>query len=87
MAELTNLVSGAVLLLMTALRQTYSNQIETVVSVGRSDNYVSILDSTVNRDAQTVGDGSSIYSTALHVILRGLISWITNTSKNVKPNM
>ena len=45
-----------------------------------SDTFVPILDSTTR---QRVGDGggSATYSSALHVVLKGLVMWINNTSK------
>ncbi len=90
MAELANQVSGVVLLLLAALRQTYDNGSagdSKGASSTKKDNYVSILDSTARAAAGSTsgGDGrqkSMVYSTALHVILKGLIMWTSNTSKH-----
>ncbi len=94
MPELANQVSGVVLLLITALRQTYSSDgsgSSATIAKG-ADYYVSILDSS---SSQLSGAGGSdvarkssvVYSTALHVVLKSLVHWVGNTSKiPVLPN-
>jgi nuclear pore complex protein Nup205 len=67
------LVSSAVLLLMTALRDTYDAVPDKTSLLG--DTFVGILDSTtVAQQASQQGT----YSAALHVILKGLVTWILN---------
>jgi len=76
-AELANQVSGAVLLLLAALRQTYTS----AKATSRVDiQFVSLLDANGGDASQRRG-ASTLYSTSLQVILKGLILWITNTSK------
>lgn len=90
--ELANQVSGVVLLLLASLRQTYSSSnsdpSESRDRAGaRGDNFVSILDATqLNRTVshQTASKSSMVYSTALYVILKGLILWINSTSASAQ---
>ena len=70
MLEMTNQVSGVVLLLMTSLRQTYNAKTD---SSTHPDAYVTMLD-------ETPKDGSKMYSAALQAILKGLVMWIVGTS-------
>ena len=80
-----------VLLLLTALRQTYvasSPSSGGGQSSGNKDQqYVSILDSTKQAGAMQTSLASKeqreaiVYSTALFVILKGLVLWINGTSK------
>ncbi len=93
MPELANQVSGVVLLLLTALRQTYENAKDdspsksanavtgAAAAAASSSSYVSILDSGTRTGTKEKRNKSVVYSTALHVILKGLIMWISNTSK------
>ena len=71
--EMTNRVSGVILLLMTSLRQTYSGDKKDDHPKERSttnETFISILDG---------GAGESkgkLYSAALQAILKGLVMWI-----------
>ena len=72
--EMTNQVSGVILLLMTSLRQTYSGDKKDDHPKDRStinETFISILDGG--------GAGESkgkLYSAALQAILKGLVMWI-----------
>ena len=82
LAELANPVSGVVILLLVSLRQTYNASTETR---NQTEAYVSILDSLQSlksggREQASSGPTSRMYSTALQVILKGLITWIIETS-------
>ena len=72
--EMTNQVSGVILLLMTSLRQTYSGDKKDDHPKERSttnETFISILDGG--------GAGESkgkLYSAALQAILKGLVMWI-----------
>ena len=85
MPELTNQVSGVVLLLIAALRQTYLSKegSGSSGSGGSRENYVSILDAVRDRDPNRASS-APLYSTALHVILKGLVMWITSTSASAQ---
>jgi len=72
--ELSNQVSGVVLLLLASLRHTYAGSSGSAPT--ESSQYVAAL------DRSSAGDGPlTAYSTSLHVILKGLVMWITNTSE------
>ena len=45
-----------------------------------SDTFVPILDSTTRFGGGGGGSGSAVYSSAPHVVLKGLVMWINNTS-------
>ena len=80
MPELANQVSGVVLLLLAALRQTYSVSVDTAMIMGES--YVSLLDATPAAGSTSRTPARpKVYSAALQVILKGLIQWIVGTSK------
>jgi nuclear pore complex protein Nup205 len=79
MLEMTNQVSGVVLVLMASLRQTYGKTKKTSEDGGggRQDAYVTILDDTT----RIISSASSrLYSAALQAILKGLVMWIVGTS-------
>ena len=92
-AELTSPVSGIVLLLLTALRQTY--RVETTETrrdetdkngvAKNSSHYVPVLDATLgSADSRMWKSGSgsiAVYPTALQVVLKGIVTWISSTSK------
>ena len=96
--ELTSPVSGIVLILLTALRQTY-RQPETsdaaaaaVASAAKQvdPQYVPVLDATLgSSDSRMWGKAAAagskhssiVYPTALQVVLRGIVTWISSTSK------
>ncbi len=84
MPDLANQVSGVVLLLLTALMQTYDNPDDALNPASgvssKPDNYISMLDSTRTSQQR---QKTTVYSTALQVILKGLIMWISNTSKSM----
>lgn len=71
--EMTNQVSGVVLLLMTALRQTYEGQGKAKMEA--NETHVSILD-----EGRSKLEASKLYSSALQAILKGLVMWIVGTS-------
>ncbi|XP_040581995.1 nuclear pore complex protein Nup205 [Lepeophtheirus salmonis] len=82
MSELSNKVSGVLLLLLAALRQTYiaTESIDGPMLMGES--YVPILDAqtSVLNNPGKKNSINRVYSTALQVILKGLIQWIEGTS-------
>jgi hypothetical protein len=69
-----------------SLRQTYATA-AAASGEGRdqADAFVSVLDSLQATDQPRAGErpatGSKMYSTALQVILKGLITWIIETSE------
>ena len=77
--EMTNQVSGVVLLLMTALRQTYSgkNKKDLTSNDRNNETFISILDAGNDLGGETQG---KLYSAALQAILKGLLMWIIGTS-------
>ena len=75
-AELTSPVSGIVLLLLTALRHTY---LTGKAKDQKADGYVPILDAST----QMFTKKSMVYPTALQVVLKGLVVWISGTSKQI----
>ena len=80
MPELANQVSGVVLLLLAALRQTYADDDGGAEDAsGEDGNYVTLLDAGKKDE----GKKSVVYSSALHVILKGLVQWIGNTSESL----
>lgn len=90
--ELTSPVSGIVLILLTALRQTYRMAApETPAAKASVDpQYVPVLDATLGSSDSRMWGGagaggskhsSIVYPTALQVVLRGIVTWISSTSK------
>ena len=69
MAGLDTLVSSTVLILITALRQTYKGTLHKQTIMG--DTFVGLLDTTTGETTS-----EQVYSASLQVVLRGLISWI-----------
>ena len=65
-----SVVSSTVLLLMTSLRQTYTNTPDKQDIMG--DTFVGLLDNAAGDTAESAGQ---LYSASLQVILKGLISW------------
>jgi len=83
-AGLDTLVSSTVLLLLTALRNTYTNTPDKQAIMG--DTYVGILDSTISG---MVGS-EQVYSASLQVVLKGLIGWILSAgagSQAIRTNL
>ena len=70
---LTILVSSAVLLLLTSLRETYEKTPDKKSVLGST--YVGVLDAAT-LEASSSGE---IFSSSLQVILKGLIAWITSS--------
>ena len=94
--ELTSPVSGIVLILLTALRQTYrqpetSDAAAAVASAAKQvdPQYVPVLDATLGSSDSRMWGGAAagskhssiVYPTALQVVLRGIVTWISSTSK------
>ena len=83
--ELTSSVSGIVLILLTALRQTYRLP-EAPAKPAADPQYVPVLDATLgSSDSRMWGGAGSkqssiVYPTALQVVLRGIVTWISSTS-------
>lgn len=68
-----------------SLRQTYATAAaSSVEGPDQADAFVSVLDSLQAADHPRAGErptsGLKMYSTALQVILKGLITWIIETS-------
>ena len=80
--EMTNQVSGVILLLMTSLRQTYSgdNKKDNDPKESNSNNetFISILDGGGAGDSK-----GKLYSAALQAILKGLVMWIIGEEWNL----
>ncbi len=70
---LAHLLSSAVLLLLTALRQTYDAVPDRAAVM--SDTFVGLLDTTAAAVTTQQQQGGA-FSASLHVILKGLIGWI-----------
>jgi len=70
---LAHLLSSAVLLLLTALRQTYDAVPDRAAVM--SDTFVGLLDTTTAAVTTQQQQGGA-FSASLHVILKGLIGWI-----------
>jgi len=68
---LSSLVSSAVLLLLTSLRDTYEASPEKKSVLGET--YVGVLDATMSRSTS-----KDVFSSSLQVILKGLVGWINN---------
>ncbi len=88
MPELANQVSGVVLLLVAALRQTYRHTNAAAVdaakpSAGASDTFVPLLDST-SAAGSSARQHSVVYPSSLHVVLKGLIMWVSATSASAQ---
>jgi hypothetical protein len=84
MPELSNQVSGVVLLLLVALRHTYSPTVaDGVHSEARGAAHIfQAVDADAGQKRESRQNvQQKNYSTSLHVILRGLISWIISTSE------
>ena len=84
--ELSNQVSGVVLLLLTTLRHTFDRQKGADKSDGNRDSFLPLLD--VSKRSGT--SKSVIYPSGLQVILKGLVTWITSsnaTSQRVRVNL
>jgi len=82
-AGLDTLVSSTVLLLLTALRQTYSGAPDKQAIMGET--FVGLLDTTT---METTSE--QVYSASLQVVLRGLISWILSAgagSQAIRTNL
>lgn len=83
-AGLDTLVSSTVLLLLTALRQTYISTPDKQAIMG--DTFVGLLDTTATAESSS----EQVYSASLQVVLRGLISWILSAgagSQAIRTNL
>jgi len=83
-AGLDTLVSSTVLLLLTALRHTYTSTPDKQAIMG--DTYVGILDSTTSLAATS----EQVFSASLQVVLKGLIGWILSAgagSQAIRTNL
>jgi len=89
--ELTSPVSGIVLLLLTALRHTYNGRRGGGGVAGgdqSNDQYVPLLDATMgsadsrmwSKNNRSSNSAFPVYPTALQVVLKGLVTWISSTS-------
>lgn len=67
---LSTLVSSAVLLLLTSLRETYEDSTEKKTILGET--FVGVLDAELEESSPR-----EIFSSSLQVILKGLVSWIS----------
>lgn len=77
------LVSSAVLLLLTSLRETYDASPDKKTVLGET--FVGILDTSIIENSS-----SEVFSASLQVILKGLVSWITTAgsgSQMIRTNL